>query len=96
MLEFKTLEECKKYYNKDTNTYKFVENKEYLDIKISFDFKADANIIAQDIRAWNIYAQDITARNIYAQDITARNIDAWNIYAQSITARNVKVQKEGE
>ena len=91
MLEFKTLEECKKYYNKDTNTYKFVENKEYLDIKISFDFKADANIIAQDIRAWNI-----DAWNIYAQDITARNIDAWNITAQSITARNVKVQKEGK
>ena len=67
MLEFKTLEECKKYYNKDTNTYKFVENKEYLDIKISFDFKADANIIAQDIRAWNI-----DAWNIYAQDVYKR------------------------
>ena len=56
MEEFNNLEEIEQYFNKETNTYIFVEDGKYFDIKFDFDL---------DIDARNIDAGDINARNIF-------------------------------
>ena len=94
--EFNSLEEIQKYYDKNTNTYVFVKNEEYIDLVIfHFDLHVEANIDAYDIEAldinaWNINARNINADNIKVRDINAVNIDAWNIDAWNINAYNIK------
>ena len=92
---FNNLKEIKKYYNKESNTYIFKEDNEYIDIVIfNFDLTVDANIDALDIIGWyiqarNIKAGDIKAKNIYAENIKAGNINALNIKAKDIYALDI-------
>ena len=69
MITIHNLEEMKKYYDKQLNTYVFDD-----DVEFTIDIDVES-----DINAWNIEARDINARDIYARDINAYDIDAWNI-----------------
>ena len=94
--QFDSLEEIQKYYDKNTNTYVFVKNEEYIEVVVfDFDLNVEANIDAYDIEAcdinaWDINACNINANNIKARDVHAINIDAWNIDAWNIDAYNIK------
>ena len=85
MITFNSIEEIKKYYNKNTNTYEFIEDDTLLDVKFAFDLEINGNIKARDIKAW-----DIKAQNIRAYDINALDINALDINANVINARNIK------
>ena len=93
--QFDNLKEIQKYYDKNTNTYVFVENEEYIEVVVfDFDLNVEANIDAYDIEAldinaWNINACNINANNIKARDVHAINIDAWNIDAYNIKAGDI-------
>ena len=91
MKEFNNLEEMEKYFNKETNTYNFIEDGIRLDIKINFNI----DINARNINARNINARNIDARNIDALNINARNIDARNIsfYAVCTSYNNIYCTK---
>ena len=89
--QFDSLEEIQKYYDKNTNTYVFVENEEYIEVVVfDFDLNVEANIEAYDIEACDINAWDINACNINANNIKVRNIEAENIDAWNINAYNIK------
>ena len=90
MIKFNSIEEIKKYYNKNTNTYEFIEDGIRLDMEFAFDLEIDGNIKAWDIRAQNINAWNIKARNINAWDIKAHDIKAWDINALNINAWDIK------
>ena len=84
--EFNSLNEIKKYYNKETNTYIFKENGMYIDLVIfNFDLEVLSNIDAVNINAYDIVAFDINANNINAHDIKAFDIKACNIDARDIS-----------
>ena len=84
--EFNSLEDIKKYYNKETNTYIFKENGMYIDLVIfNFDLEVLSNIDAVNINAYDIVAFDINANNINAHDIKAFDIKACNIDARDIS-----------
>ena len=87
--EFYKIEQIEKYYDKNTNTYVFMENDEDFDVYLYFNLCVDANIDAGHINAFDIEAIDINARNIDASVITARNIKAQDIKAYSIYAENI-------
>lgn len=87
--EFYKIEQIEKYYDKNTNTYVFMENDEDFDVYLYFNLCVDANIDVGHINAFDIEARDITARNINASIITARNIKAQDIKAYSIYAENI-------
>lgn len=89
MNTFKNLEEIKQYYNENTNTYEFVENKQLLHVELTFDLSVASNIHAADIKAADIKAWNINARNINAYDIKAQNINACDINAFDINAFNI-------
>ena len=87
----------KPYYNKETNTYEFIENNRLIDVKIDFGLNIECNINARDIQAQDIDALDISAwdikaRNIRARDINADNINAWDIKAKYIIARDISAE----
>lgn len=83
--EFNELKEIQKYYDKESNTYVFKDNDEYIDLVIfNFDLKIEASI-----DAYNIYANSIDVYNIKANKIYACNIDACNINTRDIHARNI-------
>ena len=89
--QFDSLKEIQKYYDKNTNTYVFVENEEYIEVVVfDFDLNVEANIDAYDIEALDINAWDIKACNINADNIKVRNIEAININAWNIDAYNIK------
>ena len=94
--EFNNIDEIEKYYDKESNTYIFKEDGEYIDlIEFNFDLSITSNIIAFninacDINAGDINALDINARNIDVLNINARNIDARDIYAYDIKACDIK------
>lgn len=92
MNTFKNLEEIKQYYNENTNTYEFVENKQLLHVELTFDLSVASNIHAADIKAADIKAWNINAGDINARNINARNINAWNINARNINAYDIKAQ----
>ena len=93
--EFNSLEEIQKYYDEETNTYIFKEDREYFDtVEFNFNLNVEANIDAYDIEAldinaWNINACNINALDIKVRNIEAVNIDAWNINANHIKAHNI-------
>ncbi len=103
MKVFNNLEEMKPYYNKETNTYEFIENNILIDIKIDFDLNIECNIKAGDIKsgdiksgdinAWDINSGDIKSCNIKSSNINARNINSWNINARDIKASNINSNK---
>lgn len=90
MLIFNNLEEMKPFYNEETETYKFIEDGNLLDVEFNFSLFVDANIKAGDIKAWNIKAGNINAWNIKAVDINARDINARNINARDVNAGDIK------
>ena len=93
--EFNSLEEIQKYYDEETNTYIFKEDREYFDtVEFNFNLNVEANIDAYDIETcdinvWNINACNIKANNIYANNINANHIKAHNIYALDIKVKNI-------
>ena len=93
---FNSLEEIKKYYNEQTNTYVFEEDGDLIElVELKFNLKFDCNIIAKDIKALdvevlNINTWNIKANNINAWDIKAGNIDAKNIKAEDINANRIR------
>ena len=88
--EFNNLEEIKRYYDKETNTYVFKENDRYIDLVVfNFDLEVESNIDACNIDARDIDVKDINARDISASDIRAQDINACNISAYDISARNI-------
>ena len=107
MKVFNNLEEMKPYYNKETNTYEFIENNRLIDIKIDFDLYITShiyarginvnnikawNINARNIKSWDIKAFDIKACDINALDINSRDINASNINASNINALNINAR----
>ena len=85
MIVLEKLEDLKKYYNAEENSYKFQES-----IQIKFDLKIESDLIVKgDINANDIVARDIDARDINARDITAGNIDAYDINAGKIDACDI-------
>ena len=99
---FNSLEEIKPFYNKNTNTFEFIEKGEWLDIRFNFVVSVKSNIKAMNIKAmginaWNIKASNIIASNIVAWDIKAGDINAgdikaWDINALDIEAGNIKAR----
>lgn len=88
--EFNNLEEIQKYYDKETNTYIFKEDDEYIDLVVfNFDLYINANIDAMDINAWDIHVNDINAWDINARNIRANDIYAWDIIASDINANDI-------
>lgn len=93
--EFNNIEEIKRYYDSETNTYIFEEKGKLLDIRFNFNLDIKANIesydiIANNIVAGNIIATKITAFEITANDISADDITATYIYANNIYAKDIK------
>lgn len=85
MIIIQTPEDMKKYYDKDTNTYRFVDgNGNREDVTIQCDIKVNSNIYAR-----NIYARDVNARNIYAWDVNAKDANAWDVNAKDVNALNI-------
>lgn len=64
MKTFYNIEEMKPYYSDETNTYRFIEAGEKIDVGFSFNFFEDSNIVARDVIAVNIMALSIIARDI--------------------------------
>ncbi len=90
MIKFNSVEEIEKYYNKNTNTYEFVEDDIRLDVEFAFDLKINGNINARDIKALDIDALNIKAYDIKAYDINALDINALNIKSYDIKARDIE------
>lgn len=99
--EFNSLEEIKKYYYEEINTYVFKEDGKYIDVIVfNFDLDVEAsikayniearNIHARYINAWNIKALDVDACDIDACDINVKNINAWDIKARNIVAQDIR------
>ena len=85
MIVLEKLEDLKKYYNAEENSYKFQES-----IQIKFDLKIESDLIVKgDINANDIVANDIAARDINARDINAGNINAYDINAGNINACDI-------
>lgn len=85
MIIIQTPEDMKKYYDKDTNTYRFVDgNGNRDDVTIQCDINVNSNIYAR-----NIYARDVNARNIYAWDVNAKDANAWDVNAKDVNALNI-------
>ena len=76
------------YYNKQTNTYDFIEDNKLIDVEFAFELTINANI-----NAWNINALDIKASDIKADDISAGNIKANDINAGDIKTLDIKAKK---
>ena len=95
--EFHSLEEIQKYYDKESNTYVFKEDDEYIDLAIfNFDLTVEANIEALTIKARNIDVKifDIVARDMYTMNINAGDIYARDIKAKNIDAKNIKKARD--
>lgn len=89
--EFNTIDELQKYYDKETNTYVFREDEDYIDLIIfNFDLNIQANINAWNIEVNdNINAKDIFGYDIKAHDIKAHDIKAHDIYSNAIIANDI-------
>lgn len=93
MIIIQTPEEMKQYYDKGTNTYRFVDdNGKREDIEIHCDIKVNSHIYARNIYAKDINAKDVNARYINAKDVNARCINAFDVKVQNIDARYVNVK----
>ena len=91
--EFNSLEEIQKYYDEETNTYIFKEDRKYFDtVEFNFNLNVDANIEVYNIIACDIFVRDISACNIKANNIYANNINANHIKAHNIYALDIKVK----
>ena len=89
MIIFNSIEEIKKYYNKNTDTYEFIEDGILLDVEFASDLVINGNIKAKNIKAQNISAKNINAKNINADNINAWDIKAYDINADDIDTLNI-------
>ena len=90
MITIRNMEEMKKYYVEEVNTYVFEDDVKFLfDVEVNANITANNHIKAWNINAWNITANYIMAWNINADDIYASNINADDIYASNINADNI-------
>ena len=88
---FNNLEEMKRYYDEETDSYIFKENGKFIDeIIINFDLNVESDIVANNVRATNITANYIEAWNITVWDIKACDINSGNINAGMIQARDIR------
>ena len=87
---FNNLKEMKRYYDEETNTYRFRENNKFIDeIIINFDLNIESNIEAHNVRGTSITAKNIHARNISAWEINAYDIESRCIDVGVIRARDI-------
>lgn len=87
------MEEIKKYYYEEINTYVFKEDGKYIDVIVfNFDLDVEANICAYNIEARNIHARYINAWNIHARYVNASDIDACDIDVKKINAWDIKAR----
>ena len=82
---FNSLDEIKKYYDEESNTYVFKEYGIYINLVVfNFDLNVKSNIYA-----WNIYGKSINALNIDAKDIYVCYLNANDIKAHDINTFNI-------
>ena len=86
--KFECLDEIKKYYVKEINTYMFEENGRFLNVIFLFDFKVNANIFVNNIKAKDIVCLELSAVNLDVYDIHAHRIIANNIEAISVNVQD--------
>ena len=84
--KFHNIEEIKKYYVPEINTYMFEENGVYLNVAFLFDLEVDSNIFAN-----NILAKDITCLELSTIHLDASNIKATKLIADNIKAITANV-----
>ena len=93
--KFYNLEEIKKYYIPEINTYMFVENGDYINVAFMFDLEVDANIFANNIKAKDITCLELSTVNLDVYDIKASRIIANNIEALAVNVQD-KLVYSGE
>ena len=88
---FNNIEEIKKYYDEETNTYDFSNKKGHSIEKIilNFDLNVEANIVGNNISAPSITAKNIIVWNITVWDMNVCDIKSININAGMIKARDI-------
>jgi hypothetical protein len=96
MKTFNSIEEIKKYYNADTNTYDFIEDGNRLDVEFEFDLNVDSHILARNINAYDIKAWDINANDIsyYAVCFAYKNIICTSIERRRDNAKHFVLDGE--
>lgn len=93
--KFNNLEEIKKYYIPEINTYSFEENGRYLNVLFMFDVNVDSNIFANNIKAKDIECLELSTVDIDAYDVKANRLIACNIEALTVNVRD-KIVYSGE
>ena len=93
--KFYNLEEIKKYYVPEINTYMFEENGCYLNVLFMFDVNVDSNIFANNIKAKDIECLELSSVDIDAYDIKASRIIVHNIEALAVNVQD-KLVYSGE
>ena len=93
--KFYNLEEIKKYYIPEINTYMFEENGVYLNVAFMFDLEVDANIFANNIKAKDITCLELSTVNLDVYDIKASRLIVNNIEALTVNVRD-KLVYSGE
>ena len=93
--KFYNLEEIKKYYVPEINTYMFEENGRYLNVLFMFDINVDSNIFANNIKAKDIECLELSTVDIDAYDVKASRLIACNIEALTVNVRD-KIVYSGE
>ena len=93
--KFYNLEEIKKYYVPEINTYMFEENGAYLNVAFMFDLDVDANIFANNIKSKDIICLELSTVNLDAYDIKASRLIVNNIEALTVNVQD-KLVYSGE
>lgn len=89
-LIFYNEEEMNDYYNQETNTYAFWDEKgTSCDVVLKFDLETYASIICNNLDCIDIKVENITANNIEGCSITANDIICKDIAATSIKADRI-------
>lgn len=86
--KFYNLEEIKKYYIPEINTYMFEENGRYLNVLFMFDVNVDSNIFANNIKAKDIECLELSTVDIDAYDIKATKLIAYNLEALTVNVHD--------
>lgn len=93
------IKEMQKYYNKNTDTYEFIEDGLFLNVEFTSKIDVMSNIKARDIKAWDIKARDI---NYYAVCFAYKNIVCNSIIGNRENSRHfvldgeLRIKKEEE
>ena len=93
--KFNNLEEIKKYYIPEINTYSFEENGRCLNVLFMFDLEVDSNIFANNIKARDIECLELSTVDIDVYEVRASRLIAYNIEALVVNVRD-KIVYSGE